>query len=137
MKRLGAIALLVACQPSLGCFVGVDESVLDRPDGHPDSPTTTEGGEGGRGDADAPRELGDDVVSPDILAHGEAGPTVCSGHKWKSSPSGVTVSLFDVWGSSASDIWAVGTAGVIVHFDGGQWSKVTPAPTNKTLYGVM
>jgi hypothetical protein len=138
MKRLGAIALLVACQSGIGCFVSVDESVLDRPDGQPDSPHTTSeaGNEEDLGDLGD----GDSSASLDILSQGdlpEAGPTVCTGHKWKSSLSGTSVSLFGVWGSSASDIWAVGTAGLILHFDGSKWSKVTPAPTINTLYGVM
>jgi hypothetical protein len=30
-------------------------------------------------------------------------------------------SLFDIWGSSSTDVWAVGTAGTILHWDGKEW----------------
>ena len=32
-----------------------------------------------------------------------------------------------VWGTSASDIWAVGDAGVVLHYDGARWSRVKVA----------
>lgn len=41
-----------------------------------------------------------------------------------------------LWGSGASDIWAVGEAGAIVHYDGTAWSQVTNSPTTLDLRGV-
>jgi hypothetical protein len=36
--------------------------------------------------------------------------------------------FFDVWGSSPTDIWAVGSAGLVMHWDGTSWKEVeTPA----------
>jgi len=35
--------------------------------------------------------------------------------------------LNGVWGTSASDIWAVGNAGVVLHYDGARWSRVKVA----------
>jgi hypothetical protein len=31
--------------------------------------------------------------------------------------------LFKVWGSSASDVYAVGDVGIVLHFDGGAWEE--------------
>jgi hypothetical protein len=40
-----------------------------------------------------------------------------------------------VWGSSSSDIFAVGTSGTVVHFDGQTWSPMTSG-TQQTLHDV-
>jgi hypothetical protein len=38
-------------------------------------------------------------------------------------------SLFGIWGTSATNAWAVGAHGTILHFDGTQWTSVTsPTP---------
>ena len=42
---------------------------------------------------------------------------------WESVPSGTTENLWDVWGSSATDVWAVGLNGTIVHYDGARWTR--------------
>ncbi|MFO0623582.1 MAG: hypothetical protein U0745_19475 [Polyangia bacterium] len=44
--------------------------------------------------------------------------------------------LSGLWGSSASDLWAVGDAGTALHYDGQNWSLV-PATTTKNLNGVF
>jgi hypothetical protein len=45
------------------------------------------------------------------------------------------VPLFGIWGAAANDLWAVGAAGAIVHFDGAAWSA-TASPTTKDLHWV-
>jgi hypothetical protein len=40
-----------------------------------------------------------------------------------------------VWGPSASDIWAVGEQGTIIHYNGTSWSLVS-SPTLNSLYAV-
>jgi hypothetical protein len=40
-----------------------------------------------------------------------------------------------VWGSSANDVWAVGSQGTILHWDGSAWTS-TPSGTKQTLFAV-
>jgi hypothetical protein len=51
--------------------------------------------------------------------------TFSSSLVWSTVPSGTLQDLAAVWGSSPSDIWAVGQSG-IVHYDGSAWSTVSP-----------
>jgi len=43
--------------------------------------------------------------------------------------------LFDVWGTSSSDVFAVGSEGTILHYDGTQWSEM-PSGTRDWLTSV-
>lgn len=43
--------------------------------------------------------------------------------------------LLGIWGSSASDVFAVGTGGAILHYDGLRWSAMASG-TTRDLYGV-
>jgi hypothetical protein len=58
---------------------------------------------------------------------------------WTSFPSGTIADLSGVWGSGASDVWAVGGLGevfsTIVHWDGSEWTSVSSGTTN-WLFGV-
>ena len=54
---------------------------------------------------------------------------------WTIVPSGTTETVESVWGSSATDIWAVGTAGTILHYDGAKCSSVQSG-TDLPLYAV-
>jgi hypothetical protein len=51
------------------------------------------------------------------------------------SASFVSGSFGDVWGSSASDVWAVGQDGAIAHWDGAAWSS-SNSGTTSSLYAV-
>ena len=54
---------------------------------------------------------------------------------WRFMASGVTEDLLDVWGSAASDVWAVGFSGRVLHWDGRKWSSV-PSGNTANLYGL-
>src|SRR5690348_10293964 len=41
---------------------------------------------------------------------------------WRTQSSGVTANLSSVWGSSARDVFAVGSGGTILHYDGNAWT---------------
>src|SRR2546423_3409495 len=54
---------------------------------------------------------------------------------WSSVSSGTANSLYGVWGSSASDVWAVGAIGTILHYNGVTWSSVSSG-TSQGINGV-
>ena len=49
---------------------------------------------------------------------------------WARVEGGTTENLYGVWGADAKDIWAVGSSGQVIHYDGAAWQRVTlPAKT--------
>src|SRR5258705_12876346 len=54
---------------------------------------------------------------------------------WSSVPSGTTEILFGIWGTSTSDVWAVGNNGTILHYNGTSWSSVSSG-TSEFLFGI-
>jgi hypothetical protein len=57
------------------------------------------------------------------------------GTSWSPQNSGVTEPLNGVWGRSASDVFAVGNHGTLLHYDGSTWSSLL-SNTSEDLYGV-
>ncbi len=75
---------------------------------------------------------------------GDDGIILCSGHMGKCSSgtesfyrfsSPTRESLWGIWGSDQSNIWAVGDHGTLLHFTGGLW-MTTPSPTQARLLRV-
>jgi len=54
---------------------------------------------------------------------------------WSAMDSGTTNNLNGLWGSSGSDVFAVGDSGTILHYDGTAWSAVA-SPTTDNLNGI-
>jgi len=54
----------------------------------------------------------------------------CDEAAWCPVPTTVSTlySLTALWGSGPTDIWAVGSGGTIVHYDGKAWKKTPPEP---------
>jgi hypothetical protein len=48
---------------------------------------------------------------------------------------GMSPRLYDVWGRAADDIFAIGTEGTILNYDGALWNSMI-SPTSSTLYAV-
>lgn len=70
------------------------------------------------------------------LGAASCGSVHCEGvaqYGWEAVYSNSYHGWFDIWGSSASDIWAVGYD--LIHFNGTDWT-VTTNPSDKTLYGI-
>jgi len=62
-----------------------------------------------------------------------------NGTAWSTTPTGMTDTLINVWGSGPSDVWAVGysatNAGSVLHWNGTTWSAV-PNVSAMALFGV-
>lgn len=72
------------------------------------------------------------VLSPlDI----NAADTPTPDYGWMPMNSGVTADLYDVWGFSANDVYAVGANGAALHYDGHTWSPLKP-PSAQNLNNV-
>jgi hypothetical protein len=56
------------------------------------------------------------------------------GATWTSMPLPSGSVLNEIWGSSATDVFAVGEDGVVLHYDGAAWTLATP--TRAGLLGV-
>ncbi len=49
---------------------------------------------------------------------------------WYEMESGTASPLYGAWGSSATDVFAVGGSGTILHYDGSSWSAMSSGTTN-------
>jgi hypothetical protein len=58
------------------------------------------------------------VLTPFILTGCHGSDSIAPIPFWSSVPSGTTQDLWSVWGTSASDVWAVGWNGTILHYNG-------------------
>jgi hypothetical protein len=64
------------------------------------------------------------IASNDVFAVGSGGHIDhFNGTAWSPMTSPTTAHLFDVWGNSASNVYAVGEGGIL-HFDGSSWSVI-------------
>ncbi|MDF2697830.1 MAG: Type fimbrial biosis protein PilY1 [Labilithrix sp.] len=78
-------------------------------------------------EADASTDLASEATAADAdddaSSSVDAGPCSDSGLCITPIPIDDTVGLTSVWGSSASDVWAVGSKGTVLHYDGSAWAK--------------
>jgi hypothetical protein len=101
--------------PCGGPDAGGDADAGPRPDGPIDGPKT-------------------DALKPDTMPPLPQNVVTEDGWGWHHPwPQGD--SLHGIWGSSASDIWAVGAGGTIIHYDGKVW-RYSASGTTRDLYGV-
>ena len=62
---------------------------------------------------------------------------ICSSASWCwYGPGPQSNSIHSIWGTSPSEVWAVGRNGVAMHFDGKSWTAPNKFPTDKSLRGV-
>ena len=62
--------------------------------------------------------------------------TTCAWERWQPDPTAPDVSLIDASGTAWNDVWAVGAAGAIVHYDGLRWNQIRAAGTDRDLWTV-
>ncbi|AKU99116.1 Type IV fimbrial biogenesis protein PilY1 [Labilithrix luteola] len=89
--------------------------------------------ESSQAEVDASSDAGCDASDPQCVA--ELVP--CDRVDWCSVPThmGVLSALAAVWGTSKDDVWAVGSVGTILHYDGVAWTP-TPSGVRNTFYGI-
>jgi hypothetical protein len=49
--------------------------------------------------------------------------------------NGLTNDLYGVWGSSGTDVFAVGSVGMLLHYDGNDWTPMNSG-TTENLFGI-
>jgi hypothetical protein len=54
---------------------------------------------------------------------------------WSTMATGVSVDLWDLWGTTSNNIYAVGSRGTVIRYSGSNWDSVG-TPTNQALNGV-
>lgn len=59
-----------------------------------------------------------------VFAVGYPGILHYDGSSWTEMESGTDETLFQVWGRSGTDVYAVGEGGVVLHFDGTSWETL-------------
>ncbi|AKU95560.1 Type IV fimbrial biogenesis protein PilY1 [Labilithrix luteola] len=82
------------------------------------------------GDAGATTDGGCDPSDPNCVTK----PVGCDEAAFCPSPTNLStaLTLTAVWGSSKNDVWASGSGGTVLHWDGATWVS-TPVPTETTL----
>jgi len=128
----GASALLaLALVPA---FASCAESHVDQPSA-PDDSLSLDGGGADAGNRDAGPDAGCDPSDDDCVAR----PLSCDEAPWCPVPTTVSgfYALTAVWGASKNDVWAVGSGGTIVHWDGTAWTATPTAVKNtfNTVWG--
>ena len=120
-----AIGALVTVIVSCATNAATDPPANDASSAVPD----TDGG----GAKNEPPDAGCDASDPGCIT--EVVP--CETVSWclSPSPADARLALTAVWGSSATDVWAVGGGGTIVHHDGADW-VVIPSGQPETFYAV-
>ncbi len=85
-------------------------------------------------DVEVPPDGGCDASDPTCMAQ----PITCAEAAFCPVPTGVSAihALTAVWGSSKDDVWAVGSGGTIVHWDGAVWTAAPQDQTKNTFRAV-
>lgn len=80
-----------------------------------------------------------DAAELDASSDVDAAPSVppCESVEWctVSTPLPLKYAFTSIWGTSANDVWAVGSGGTIVHYDGTAWTAM-PSEYPETFFDV-
>ncbi len=81
--------------------------------------------------------VGGDLLNPDtggVIWHFDGNTWQLDERAAQLRPDGLPA-LFKVWGRSANDLYVVGRLGIVLHFDGTEWTEV-PSNTSRTLFTI-
>jgi len=124
-----ALGMLVASFASCATNVGGDDGAEDASSSVPETgaPELDAGGDAGLDDASC--EAADAGCTTEIAA--------CETVSWCMVPTPVAAAhtLTAIWGANANDIWAVGSGGTIIHYDGAAWTA-TPTGYPNTFFAI-
>ncbi len=82
-------------------------------------------------------EAGGDAVAVDAKITPDVKPDAASGKHWAEFPYKPSGKLYAIWGTSASQIWAVGQKGVIAKYNGTTWaSETNPVTSSPDLWSI-
>jgi hypothetical protein len=134
MERRLLVPLTLLVAAAVPVFASCAEAEDSRPADHDASVSLPEAGVG---DApppiDVPSDGGCDASEPSCVSE----VLTCDQAAWCPVPTTVSTrfALTSVWGSGPNDVWAVGSGGTIIHWNGSAWE---PTPTNlkNTFYAV-
>lgn len=117
---LGLAALVV----SFASCATTEEGVTEAPEG------STLPGIDGATDGAAPADAGIDGSCEPTDPSCVTETITCDQADWcpSAAPVSNSVALMAVWGSGPSDVWAVGSAGAVIRWDGTKWTSM---PTNR------
>ncbi|MFC1925912.1 WD40/YVTN/BNR-like repeat-containing protein [Chloroflexota bacterium] len=69
-----------------------------------------------------------------LLSFGLMARTALADDSWTQMTSGTSQTLWGIWGNSASDVFALGSNGTILHYDGNSWNPME-SPVIPTISG--
>jgi hypothetical protein len=126
LAAFAATAMAVACA----------ESGEAPPNIEPDASSSIEIPDSGADRPDTETDVDAGCAEPDSSKCTTA-PEPCEDVDWcpSTTPADPRRALTAVWGTSKNDVWAVGSAGTILHFDGSDW-KSASVDTTRTLFSV-
>lgn len=140
IRRPRALALTVLSLLALSIPTIVSCADSESDSAPKDSSTLLDAGDAGEGGntpdssvTDATGSAPCDAADPSCVS----APSDCSVVDWCPVSTGIDprFALTSVWGSSKSDVWAVGSGGTIIHYDGSKWNSVSSG-VQSTLYSV-
>lgn len=127
MKRTIGLLALATCS-AVFVLSSCADSSGDAPDDARDGSVIPSGEASVDGGSDACVEDGDACSAP---------VDPCAGASFCPMTTGIDPrrALMGIWGSSATDVWAVGTNGTILHWDGGAW-VLTASDSTQAFFAV-
>ena len=110
----GALAIAVLVPAFASCASTDDDPVVEN-EGSTLPPTSD-----AATDAETDAGLSCDASDPDCVTHA----VTCDEATWCPVATGVSdlYALVSVWGTAPNDVWAAGSGGNVVHYDGATWS---------------